>query len=312
MAPVARRGQILLIAAFALAVIFVALALVINTAIFTENLASQGPVTGADETRDLRQEVNRSIGELLAYENRNGGASESVLRDNVGALETVLARSEILDGRDVSVELTSSQPGKYIADMNSSGSNFTNASNVPDWQLAEDVPRTRALEFELVAANGSFANNTAFQVNVSNSKGNTTEVWLLEIGKESGNPTLIVDPPGASPEQCSLSGRSYPVDLDVMGAQFGGEYCPALDDYPFAQGVSAPYNISFHNSQSPRIRGNYSMVLDGSAIVVFRPLAGPSYYPHRKDGLYSVKVDIEVLSHDLTYSDVIRVAPGEP
>ena len=45
------RGQILLIAAFALAVIFIALGLVVNGAIFTENLASQGDASGGSTQR---------------------------------------------------------------------------------------------------------------------------------------------------------------------------------------------------------------------------------------------------------------------
>ncbi|MEF8907354.1 MAG: hypothetical protein V5A13_05805, partial [Haloarculaceae archaeon] len=49
------RGQIILVTAFALAVAFVALSVVINGAIFTQNLATRGDTAGGGDALQQRQ-----------------------------------------------------------------------------------------------------------------------------------------------------------------------------------------------------------------------------------------------------------------
>ncbi|MFW5900746.1 MAG: DUF7261 family protein, partial [Halodesulfurarchaeum sp.] len=73
------RGQIILLAGFALAIIFVSLALILNTAIFTENLATRETDDGHDAL-DLQQAVIETGDVLLRETNHDGGDYPELLR----------------------------------------------------------------------------------------------------------------------------------------------------------------------------------------------------------------------------------------
>ncbi|MCL7418278.1 MAG: hypothetical protein M8354_10625, partial [Halalkalicoccus sp.] len=73
MAPLNRpepdRGQLILVTGVTIAVILVALVVLLNTVIYTENLATRGIDSGADDALEYRATVVGSVGELIEYEN---------------------------------------------------------------------------------------------------------------------------------------------------------------------------------------------------------------------------------------------------
>jgi len=112
------RGQILLVAAFALAVIFVAMALIVNSAIFTENLASRGETSGSDGALSMRADVATSVGAGVEAANRNDNGSVGELTDAVSAsvrnISRQTGRQSARSGRVVDVSYQSATEGARI------------------------------------------------------------------------------------------------------------------------------------------------------------------------------------------------------
>ena len=77
------RGQIILVAAFAIAVIFVSLALIVNSAIFTENLASRGETAGSDGALSMRAMVETNVGDSMEAINGRPISGHSNLEDEL-------------------------------------------------------------------------------------------------------------------------------------------------------------------------------------------------------------------------------------
>jgi len=90
------RGQIILIAALALAVTFIGLALVVNSAIYTQNLASRGEVAGSNDALEMRAMVETNVGQGVTAANRYNHSSQTALetglRESMGTVSTQTER----------------------------------------------------------------------------------------------------------------------------------------------------------------------------------------------------------------------------
>ncbi|MEA5408398.1 hypothetical protein VB773_13045 [Haloarculaceae archaeon H-GB2-1] len=148
------RGQLILVAGFALAVAFVALALVLNAAIFTGSLATRGENTGANDALAYRQTVETDVGELLQYANEvNASDSYGDLETNVtvgvNEMSNLSARLQVRTGTVSNVSLQSSVSGTRILQNDTTARRFTNESGDSDWTMAEGVQQTRAFTIEI-------------------------------------------------------------------------------------------------------------------------------------------------------------------
>ena len=91
-----RRGQLLLVTGLVLALVFIGLALVINSAIFTENLASRGEIAGSDGALSARAAVETNAEKAIEranYYNKSDSESETVDTFN-RSLRNVSTQSE--------------------------------------------------------------------------------------------------------------------------------------------------------------------------------------------------------------------------
>jgi len=311
------RGQILLIAAFALAVIFIALALVVNGAIFTENLASQGEASGGNAVLELRSEVTRALGEVVEEANRNAADPENrFTATDLDALEGQLVKYTSLTGVDVRLDSpTVTTTGHYMADREKSDNELDSESGEENWRLASGVDDVRAMEFYVRGEVDGISGDT-FTVNVTHrvhGGGSGEPVFLLKIGDDGGNPAVRVVPPSSPAETCSLPGRDWPLHVDVMDAQFGGKYCEALDAVDFGQGVSPGYNLYFNHTGE--IDANFSLVTKsppGSPIDSNFDASDPGDPQVRSgDVIYAAEVDLHVRTAAIEYEDTVRIAPKE-
>ncbi len=173
------RGQILLVAAFALAVTFVALAVVVNSAILTGNLATRGETTGASDALTARHEVAGNVENVTASVN-DGNTSDLV--DNVDASIGNMSDQGGLQharrGRVVTVTLDSSSPRVRARSTNNGTAAFTNASGAHNWTLVTDSDRIRAAEFNVSDA-GTDNESHAFHLFVNESGG--SGYWELAV-----------------------------------------------------------------------------------------------------------------------------------
>ena len=147
------RGQLLLIAALAVAVILVGVALLLNAAIFTENIATRE--TGADgrEAIDIRGSTVADIGELIERENERENETDVTDRvgDGIDAMVPLVEREHIRHGIVVDLERQGIDEGERIEwDTDVNSDDFTverivddEPDDEPEWTLLTDVNATR-------------------------------------------------------------------------------------------------------------------------------------------------------------------------
>jgi len=143
------RGQIILIAALALAVTFIGLALVVNSAIYTQNLASRGEVAGSNDALEMRAMVEANIGQGIVAANRYNYSTQSALetsvRESVRTTSTQTERQRVTSGTLVNVTLAGSPTyGTRIAQTNMSLFESGEATPSANWMVRERARRRRA------------------------------------------------------------------------------------------------------------------------------------------------------------------------
>ncbi|MBX0303654.1 DUF7261 family protein [Haloarcula salinisoli] len=329
------RGQILLIAAFALAVIFVAMALIVNSAIFTENLATRGETAGSEGALSMRADVTENVGEGIEAANRNNNSSQSDLTGAVEAsvrqLSQQTGRQSARSGRVVNVAYQSGSQKEGARIYRANDSSFTNAAGDERYQLVGNVSRvddangTRAfvIEASTITADAS----DPFEIRVQDSAASGDEnSWRARIWDAGGDTvhvrTLKNDSGTTVVEDCEVT-RDSPgtgITIDVTGGTIDGEECDALRTAPSGEnfhfgagtgvtpGTDDSYDISFDKADG--ITGTFSLVVyDGGDLEL---LPDASDGPKSSTALYDVTVEYTYLTTDLRYETDVRVAPGEP
>ncbi|MEF8882630.1 MAG: hypothetical protein V5A34_08930 [Halapricum sp.] len=319
------RGQIILILAFALAVIFVALALILNSVIFTENLASRGDTSGGTDALETRVMIEQSIGADLASTNRlNHSNLEAAIQANINETSRQIERSEVISGVLLNISYNSSTEGSRI-NQSDSTREFTAADGSEDWAVVQDVERpgsgenaTRAFQLNVTKSALADSETDAFRVNVTEYNG--VDSWEVRIWNETSNTVNISVASGSSDVECTPETHQSNVRIDLTSGTVDNKPCRALrinatsgDDYRFASGVGSRYNISFRNGDEAA--GTYSLVtrnasVDGSSSLLKSP--GDGQQPHVTEALYAVTATLQYRTSTLEYITDIRVAPGEP
>lgn len=326
------RGQIILIAAFTLAVVFVALALVVNSAIYTENLASRGSTGGSSDALYLRHELEIVLGNVLTEVNEyNVSDHDSALETGVGNATYEVERQQALSGAYVNVSgIQDRDAGDRIVQNETTPREFTSESGTVNWQLANDltslpdVDEARAFEMTVQMSSLSAGSGGAYTAVVQ--EWDTTNNWTMQLYHVSGSPNeFVVDvqrPDGTS-RQCQRTITDTTVHVDVTGGTVDGEPCYALrryaapgatagEDLRFTTGTGTRYNVSFQNGDAAA--GNYSMVVDSSVGGVTSSnlnSGGSRVSPYTTPGTYEFTVGLTYRSNAVTYETDVRIAPGE-
>jgi len=339
--PREERGQLLLIAAFIIAVSFVVLALVVNSAIFTENLATRDDVAGSGEALEYRHEVEQSVGGMITDINENNTIDTSdqkaELRANVGHINTQGALQQTTQGNIVEVDKSSTTIKKGVKVAQDTPRHFSNTSDgsgfsptKKDWVVVEDVERTRNLKLNVTnpSALDDSLTSDPFELEIENS----TASWNMTIiynGLASPSvATVVVESPNnGSPESCVRESINYPeidnyIEIDVTGGTVAGDPCHALirktDGTKLWFDLKNDYDIKFNNFRN--IEGTYSFIIDGSSLDFDdknfgdEGLSNPDndeHDPYYREAIYSATVPFSYHTAVVGYEADIRVAPGE-
>lgn len=321
------RGQLLLVAALVLAVLFVSLSVIVNTAIFSENLASQQDSSGTEALQG-RHEAETIAADVLASANRKNNTNNATLGDGVrgglddtsGAVQLQQARRGALTAMTLQ---TSQQNNGTIIYQNESGklkSADSTDSTPGDWTVVTDVNRrangngTRAFRMNLTEVPAG----TPFRIKAVEygPDAASSDVWKMEVtGSVGGDVTVNVDSGDSTTDTCTKTLAEDYVTIDVTGGTVAGTPCGALrGNGRFAHGVGGRYNISFENGD--QATGNYSLVTRNTT-AWSEPTpqlndAGPGNSPYGRAAVYNTTVEYEHRSSELVYVTNISVAPGEP
>ena len=307
MAPVNRprdRAQLILVGGLVVAVGLVALAIVLNSGIYTHNLASRADPT-ASEAVGHTAAVRDSVGGLVEYEvgHNPDDTSEQVrnVTDGTSNVSAQVARASARRGLLTNATVNATVNGTTV---NQTGDrNFSDSTTATDWVVATDAHGVR--DFRMNATQASLNETstplTGSVFNVTFDSGGSE--FVVSVYNDSHTTSLLVTDTtaGRSFGPCTDTGARTVVD--ITEATVAGEHCAALgriEDLP------RPYDVEF--DQADNVTGSYSLVANTTSVDVGSPGdAGPS----EMETLYAVWVEIAFQSQRVDYRTNVTVAPGE-
>ena len=303
------RGQIMLIAGFVLATAFIALALILNSVIFTENLATRDTEARGSEAIAYQNDAVDGVETLVEFANRNFSVGSGVFSDieddfntSVRSMNNGTARLQAGDGERTAITLQSTIEGRRLGQMNDSDRDFTAVDGSTDWDLATNVESTRAFRINVTDTDALLDTGLSdpFTVKVVNGPNE----WEVEITKPSLTDTRLNVVGGGD-----CDGGVDP-EMDLLAGTFDGERCGALEDSPFGDGVPASYTLRFENAN--QVAGNFSVVVNSTD-----PANSDAEYdsdtgtPFAAVAIYSATVHVTHESADIVYETDARAIPGE-
>lgn len=311
------RGQLFLIGALALAVLFVGLALLLNTAIFTENLATRSTDPGTGQAVGFSEAAERGTSGLLYRANHDPsntdyGLVETDFERNLGNWSNATALHNTRDARLSSVTVSGYTEGARIEQTDSSR-NFSNETgDATAWTLATD---THAREFRMTVEAGSLESTTLasilggadpFEVRLTNSTG----TYHVYVYRQSGEVRVAVERPDGTDAMCGASVGSH-ADIDLTRGTINDTACPALELLgTLPTGAGDTVDVEYRNGEDAV--GTYELTVDDDADVETANLAnGAGSAPFHTDAMYAVELDVTYRSSEVYFTETLRVAPGE-
>ncbi|MFC6938589.1 hypothetical protein ACFQE8_01270 [Salinirubellus sp. GCM10025818] len=331
------RAQLMLVGGLALAVTIVVLALVLNSAIYTHNLASRSD-SAASESLTLDEDTRRGVGGIMDSVNSEGTGDDfpglvSDYDTALGSWESSTRNLTGSNGRAVSVTGASEREGVRIVDDD--GGAFHPASGTPSsWTVVKEV-RVRRFEMEVTDTNllstnlALLATDSPFNVTFHD-PGTGDIQHRVSIYKDTAKGTINVtvdEKDESTLGTCSIS-RSDAV-IDFTDAEVETGECEPLG---FLSEYDEPYDIRFHNSGDST--GAYELTVDrviddsSSEAGSFTDAvdttnfgnhcSGPTYNgpggssPFVAPAIYSTEIDTEFVGSDTIVRGKHRIAPGEP
>lgn len=319
------RGQLLLVTGFGLAVSLVVLALILNTAIFTENLATRGSdIIGGKDAAQFRAAAQSGGSNIVMYANYHNDTSYADLYDEVNRSVDGWSEAASIQ-QSVNAEVTSASVversnGTRIYQYEDR--NFTDDDRDPNWTLVADTEGVRAFNFTV--AGSSLANQTLGNITgtfyVEFDDGST--VRRVSLYGEAGSSDVVVsvtDGSGSELGRCVRPpGTDGDVNVSITRARFEGTDCEALQ---FFGALSGPFDIRYRNAKSDVLFastedtavGQYDLVVNKSYGDV-TPSSSPyddASAPNKTYAVYSLVVNVTYHSPRLRYATNVRVAPGE-
>lgn len=297
------RGQLIIITGLVIAVSLVALTLLLNTAIFTENLASRGTAVGGENALEYQHTAKVTTADLMIAVNNQELDSfpkaETNVSDGINTFDQTQTERYTEVGTSVNIMNISFHEGERLRQTNASR-NFTNSSFVADWQLASNVGDIRRFTLSFHSVNQTSNPETeAFAINMSNGD------WILYVHNDT-DPTLKITNGTVTTEEICNPGSDFPLQLNLTAATVNGEYCSDLE---FRDSINPDYSIDFERGGD--VTGTYNITINGTGSVVknFNSVGEDS--PYSFPVVYSSHFDVRFETEELTYRSTVRVAPGE-
>lgn len=304
----ADRGQLLLISGLVVAVSLVALVVLLNASIYSENVATRGVEAADGEALEVRAAAVEETGALIDGTNRNRpadhAAAATAVEDGIGELDAHLARAYADRGgvTHVSGNASSVDNGSYVT-----GALTPNGTGNANATVAADAARLRGVEVEvdpgsLASTDATGAPANAFRVEFANATGATREAYVYESDAD-GNVTVAVGENGTAPTVVCSAATADRVAVDLTAGTLGDERCPGLWAVT-AGSLAGSYDATIERTTAA----------DGEVTATALPDAGASVGSDLRatPAVYSARIDLRYRTAELRFETAVRVAPGEP
>ena len=289
------RGQFVVVAALLLAVLFVGLALVLNSGIYAENVASRET---SSETKDTLEQHSRVDEELRESADRTNARIEttdtSTLKSSLRQTFENYTAPRVADGakrgQSIEIELTAAQNGTRLRQTNASR-NFTDKVGTVDWNLTDDVPdggqfamnigEQSVYEATLDTTMAAMAESAfGIEFHLQDYEGSGDGVWRIYIfrGAATDSVYAVVERPDQTFQDSNLTDRTEPdhivngwlnqscslksrtITIRLSEGTFGGSPC---EEFGFYHDVDV-HNVRYVNTKTDgtdRARGTYSIMI---------------------------------------------------
>jgi hypothetical protein len=296
------RAQLILVTGFVIAVVLIALALVMNSAIYTENLATRSDSSGATDAAAYQRTIESAALEAFEYAhavNDSGydGLNRNVT-DAVAGIDAISTRQEATYGHVPNLSVAATVNGTAITD---DAGVFDSQGGADNWTVASAISDVRA--FNVFVDDRTDLNESGdreFRV-VARAP---TERWYMNVSRDSSANEIVVGVNATgSYDTCR---RSAPkLWINVTAGTVDGEPCDALT---FAEGIStSQYDLDIRNGSA--VRGSYSLVVDEDVRVAYGAAAFDD--PTAEAALYNMTVDLFYRTAELDYRSKIEIEPGD-
>jgi hypothetical protein len=320
------RAQLFLVTALTLAVLFVALAVLLNTAIYTENIATRESETAGTDVLQRQQAVATAGAIIVDGENYGGTPTYSAMRSNVtsglGNWSDAAALQDSFAGQTSNVSLVTLYRGTRIAQNNSSRDLTAGGDQDGDdeWQLADDVRArnvtVRVKPNSLDNQSGAFLDlDETFNVLLDASSDRRVYIYDYDVDGDGDDVDddvveVYVERPGGD-EICNYdyTDPSDPVTVDFTEGRIGDQSCDALTVF---EEPSGDYDVWYDDGDEAV--GTYSLLVDAENGTVrsdpYEPTpSGDS--PFKRAAVYGLDLEMTYVSPELTVRTELGVVPGE-
>lgn len=332
-----RRGQLIIVTALVLAVLFVALALVLNSAIFTENLSTRETGSDSREVLDQRAVHSGDVQAAIAKMNSEPTSEDfSIVNDTfdsrMESWSNSMSGSQARVGQIAGIEVNATEGAKLSqADEERNFTAGDENAGESDWTLAEDATDAGTFQYDVSdeslldvtgeavedilaetdnALLGGILFYETFHVEITNTT-DPDETWRLYFFQDGANAYVYVEEPDdddirvinqavdwLTDEACGTELEDGTVDIDIRNAEVGGEHCEDLTFYA-DEVVGNDHEIAHRNADTP---GFSQSAADELVDVIEQE--DSELYEELEDLLDSL---LGLLTGDLTGDDIIEL-----
>ena len=305
------RGQIIIVVALVLATVLVALALILNSAIYTENLSTRETTDSGDVAAEFDTRF-AEVADALAYVNTHHDDSAGTIDENFTAIAdrwaSDVSGQYAMGGAAVSVTVDETAAGTAIRQDDASRNFTANGSSDPAWTLADGVDELSGFEMTVDRDGLAESSDDAFNVTLNGS----SEAWSVYVFH--GDPGEVVVFSGLEPDvdpdanRCEIEAADATLDFAnhaLVGADGTVVDCPALavDD-----GLSGSVAVEYGNGDAAV--GTYELFVDGDATITDEEFADRPDSPYTTDAIVDADVTVTFHRSDVRHAQSQTVRAG--
>lgn len=306
-----RRGQLFIIGALMLAISFVALTMLLNTAIYTENMAARGETVGGTDVSGFINDVHLRTEQMMGYANYQASASskETAYIRMANDMDELLKEEYGSRGILARIGVTATRPGEWGAQTEHANfsAHHDDTNNQSQWHVVQSTPILR--NFTVTPEVDSLEPTAAGALTVQFDGDDENEVYIYQ--ENAGTARIDVELEDGTVESCTADedNDGY-VTIDMTRATMGGSDCPALELlFP----IDGNFHVFYDNVSSGEGFWHVTIPDDGEfGTGVGGVELETADEVEVEDAVYSVQLAVSYVSSDSTYEEEIRVAPGEP
>ena len=300
------RGQIILISAIVIAIGLIAITVILNTVLFTENVNNIGTIASANDGLNNQIAQRDSLTTFVRQVNGNDTyatpkASKQALNRSLHWYSDLLGVT-LAKRQPVLVNLSvPSTPTVGALVVQANNRSFTDADHESQWTLDSNTQvRQYTMSIAHVSANNS---HDAFAVSFNGSGG--TNQKLRFYRRTDG--TLLVKRDGTVSDACSLGSGTGNTTIDFWTGkiQHGGRDCGFIG----ANSLTTP-KIEYDNGKNAT--GTYRLLTNGTSIQSSPFNASADESPYLTYVVYRASIRSQYVTPDLSYDSEIHLDLYEP